>query len=144
MVSRIGRIVYAVVVSLFLVGLLAQVYLVGLSILGGRPSWNAHIGLGHGLGLLGLLMLVSAYLGRLPCPLKPLSWLSFGVYILLADVVIFMRSSAPLVAALHPVLALVLFGLMAALVSRAWGVVRESTSAREAPASVPAPEVATK
>jgi hypothetical protein len=142
--SKIGRSVYAVVVSLFLVGLLAQVYLVGLSILGGRPSWDAHIGLGHGLGLLGLLMVAFAYLGRLPRPLKPLTWLSFGVYILLADVVIFMRSSAPLVAALHPVLALILFGLMGTLVTRAWGVVRESTSAREAPAMTPAPETAVK
>jgi hypothetical protein len=142
--SKIGRIVYAVVVSLFLVGLLAQVYLVGLSILGGRPSWDAHIGLGHGLGLLGLLMVAFAYLGRLPRPLKPLTWLSFGVYILLADVVIFVRSSAPLVAALHPVLALILFGLMGTLVTRAWGVVRESTSAREAPAMTPAPETAVK
>jgi hypothetical protein len=142
--SKIGRIVYAVLSSLFLVGILAQVYLVGLSILGGRPSWPAHIGLGHGLGILGLLMVVSAYLGRLPRPVKPLTWLAFVVYILLADVVIFMRDSVPLVAALHPVLAVVLFGLMAALVVRAWGAVRESTSAHEAPATATAPEAATK
>src|SRR5215203_2144829 len=101
---KISRYAYATVASLFVIGILTQVFLIGLSLLGGRPSWQTHIGLGHSLSIFALLMVILAYTGRLPRPLKPLTWLNFGVYILLADVVIFMRGSAPLVAAFHPVL----------------------------------------
>jgi hypothetical protein len=71
-------------------------------------------------------MVIQAYTGQLPRPLKPLTWLNFAIYILLADVVIFMRESAPLVAALHPVLAVLLFGVAVSLALRAWRLVREA------------------
>jgi len=70
-------------------------------------------------------MLLSAYLGRLPAAMKWLTWLLFGVYILRADVIIFMRGSAHLVAAFHPVLALVDFALGLTLALRAWSLVRQ-------------------
>jgi len=122
---RVSHYVYAAAAWLFVVGILTQVFLVGLSLLGGQPSWQTHIGLGHGLSIVGLLMVVLAYLGRLPPPMKPFTWLNFAIYILMADVVIFMRASAPLVAALHPVLAVLLFGVAGFLAIRAWRMVRE-------------------
>ena len=95
---RVSRYAYAAATWLFVLGILAQVFLVGLSLLGRQPAWQSHIGLGHGLGLVALLIVVLAYTGQLPVRLKRLSWLNFVVYILLADVVIFMRDSLPLVA----------------------------------------------
>lgn len=123
---RLSRYAYAGVVWLFVIGILTQVFLVGLTLLGGRPSMNTHRGLGHLWGILVLLMVILAYLGRLPRPMKPFTWLSIAIYALLADVVIFMRGSAPLLAALHPVLAVLLFGVVGFLAIRAWRLVREA------------------
>ncbi len=145
---RISRIAYLVLACLFAVGILAQVFLVGLSLLGGRPSWSAHFGLGHTLGILPILMIILAYLGKAPRPLKPLTWVGFATYILLADVVVFLRGSLPFVAALHPVLAIVLFAVVATLAVRAWKLVREERTEPAAaslrPETQPSPETVTQ
>jgi hypothetical protein len=122
---RLSRYAYAAVAWLFVAGILTQVFLIGLSLLGGRPSWQTHIGLGHGLAIAPLLMIVLAYAGCLPRPMKPFTWLVLAIYVLLADVVIFMRGSAPIIAALHPVLSVLLFGVAGFLAIRAWRLVRE-------------------
>lgn len=124
MVRKVSRYGYLIVAVVFLVGILTQVFFAGLSLLGGQPSWGAHIALGHSLLLAALLLVAFAYLGRMKSRIKPLSWLTLVVYVLLADFVVFLRGSVPLVAALHPVLALVLFTLTAMLVSRAWQAIR--------------------
>ena len=121
---RLSRYAYTAVAWLFVIGILTQVFLVGLSLLGRQPSWQIHMGLGHTLGILALLLVVLAYVGALPHPFKRLTWLTFAIYILLADVVIFLRQSAPVVAALHPVLAVTLFALTSSLAIRAWRFVR--------------------
>lgn len=126
---RLSRYAYAAAAWLFVVGILTQVYLVGLSLLGQQPSWQTHVGLGHGLSIVALLMVALAYTSRLPRPMKPFTWLTLVIDILLADVVIFMRGSAPLVAALHPVLAILLFGIAGFLAMRAWQLVREGGTA---------------
>lgn len=126
---RLSRYAYAAAAWLFVVGILTQVFLVGLSLLGQQPSWQTHVGLGHGLSIVALLMVALAYTSRLPRPMKPFTWLNLVISILLADVVIFMRGSAPLVAALHPVLAILLFGIAGFLAMRAWQLVREGGTA---------------
>ena len=72
-----------------------------------------------------LLMLVSVYTGRMPGQMKRLTWVLFGVYVLQADVVLFLREQAPVVSALHPVLALVDFALALSLAELAWRLTRE-------------------
>jgi hypothetical protein len=125
------RIVYLIASWLFLVGVLAQVFLAGMVVVAAQMGWNNHISLGHGLGLPLLVMLITAYLGRLPGSMKRLTWLLFVVYILQADVIIFLRSSAPVISAFHPVLALVDFALSLTLALRAWPLARqEEESAR--------------
>jgi hypothetical protein len=56
------------------------------------------------------------------------------VYVLQADVVIFLRFQAPVIYALHPVLALADFALGLALARRAWPLARQA----QAPASLQA------
>lgn len=124
--SKLSRHAYLICAILFATGILAQVFLVGLSLLGRLPSWQIHVGLGHTLGILALLLVVLVYLGRLPSPFRRLTWITFGVYVLLADIVIFMRDSVPVVSALHPVLAMTLFAFTSSLALRAWRLMRPS------------------
>ena len=62
--ERLSRYAYAVTAWLFVAGILTQVYLIGLTYLGGRPTLQSHVGLGHGLAVAPLLMVVLAYTGR--------------------------------------------------------------------------------
>ncbi len=126
---RIARYVYRVFAWLFVVGVVAQVFLAGMVVVAGRMSWDNHVALGHTLAAPLLFMLVSMYLGRLPGSLKRLTWLLFVAYVLQADVVIFLRGQAPLISALHPVFALVDFALGYALARRAVPLARDDVAA---------------
>jgi hypothetical protein len=121
-------------VVLFLVGVVTQVFLAGMAVVARQMSWNNHIGLGHLLSAPLLLMLISQYPARLPGRLKKLTWLLFGVYILQADILIFLRVDAPVLSAFHPVLALADFALALALVRAAWSLVRQVETQ---PAAIP-------
>jgi hypothetical protein len=132
--KRISRYVYVSAAWLFVVGVAVQVFLAGMVVVAAKMGWDAHRGMGHTLALPLLIMLVSMYLGRLPGSMKGLTWLLFGVYVLQADVLIFLRLQAPVLAALHPVMALVDFALGLALARQAWYQIRqvqEPTSARQ-------------
>ena len=129
-----ARIVYLIATWLFLAGVLTQVFLAGMVVVAGQMGWANHASLGHGLALPLLAMLVTVYLGRLPRSMKLMTWLLFVAYILQADVVIFLRSSAPVVSAFHPVLALIDFALAVTLAVRAWHIVRQPIDAVSAKA----------
>jgi hypothetical protein len=120
-----SRFVYLAAAWLFVLGVTVQVFLAGMVVVASSMTWENHISLGHFLAAPLLIMLVSMYLGRMPGSLKRLTWLLFGVYVLQADIVIFLRSEAPFVSALHPVLALVDFALGWALARKAWALTRE-------------------
>ena len=123
--TRIARYLFFVLTSLLLIGILVQVYLVGLSMLGGKSGvMGFHNGFGLLLGPVTLLIILPAYLGHLPSQCKLFSWLSFAIYIamlVLANV----RQSAPFAAALHPALAVILFAITISQVIRAWKAMRE-------------------
>lgn len=124
--EKISRYTYLFAACLFLAGVAVQVFLAGMVVVALQMGWNNHIGLGHMLAAPLLLMLISQYPGRLPRQMKGLTWLLFGVYVLQADVIIFLRFQAPVVAAFHPVLALVDVALGLALARRAWLLVRRA------------------
>src|SRR5512143_2546899 len=122
---KVSRFVYLVAAWLFLVGIVIQVFLAGMTVVAMRMGWNNHISLGHFLAAPLLVMLVSQYPSRFPRRMKGLTWLLFGVYVLQADVIIFLRFQAPLVSAFHPVLALVDFAMGLALARAAWPLARQ-------------------
>jgi hypothetical protein len=128
---KISRYLYLGFAWLFVIGVVTQVFFAGMVVVAGQMGWDSHIGLGHTLAAPLLLMLISMYLGRLPGPMKRLTWLLFGVYVLQADVLIFLRAQAPVLSAFHPVLALADFALGLTLARRAWPLAREV----QAPAS---------
>ena len=122
--AKISRVIYLVASSLFLVGVFLQVFLAGMVVVALQMGWSYHRDLGHSLALPLLVMLITAYLGRLPQAMKWITWLLFVVYIIQADVLIFMRISLPVAAAFHPVLALVDCVLAVYLTYQAWELVR--------------------
>ena len=132
------RMLYVIDAWLFPVAILVQVFFVGLSLFTGQAFWSIHSTFGHTLGLLPLLLVCLSYLGRLPSAEKRLAWLVLGVYLIQAEVFAAIRADVPLLAAFHPVLALVLFALAILIALRALpGVQAEiqtpSTSQHHAP-----------
>lgn len=121
---RIARSIYWVFAWLFVAGVTTQVFFAGMAVVAARMSWANHVGLGHFLALPLLIMLVTMYVGKLPGRMKRLTWLLFAVYILQADVLIFMRASVPVLSALHPVLALVDFAVGLTLARQATVIMR--------------------
>jgi O-antigen ligase len=100
-----------------LVGLLLQFYWVGMALFG-ATSFELHRIWGYLLAIPILLLLVLALAGGLGRRLVGLSALLVVLTIVQATLPS-LRSSVPLVAALHPVNALALMGLSAAIAHRA-------------------------
>ena len=131
--ARLSRIIFLSASSLFLVGVILQVFLAGMVVVALQMGWSYHRDLGHFLALPLLVMIITAYLGKLPRRMKWITWSLFIVYLLQADVLIFMRTSLPLAAAFHPVLALVDCVFALVLVHQAWGLVREGQQESKTP-----------
>jgi ABC-type polysaccharide/polyol phosphate export permease len=100
-----------------LVGLLLQFYFVGMALFGGT-SFEFNRTLGYLLAVPVILLLVLALAGRLGRLLTGLSAL-LVVLIILQAALPSLRSSVPMVAALHPVNAVALLGLSAVMVHQA-------------------------
>jgi|GEM_PF-661426 len=124
MVGKWIRMLYVIVAWLFPAAILIQVFLVGLSLFTTQPYWDMHIALGHSLVLLPVLLVILAYLGRLSSPAKRLNWLVLGICLIQTEGFAMIRTAVPTLAALHPVLALVLFALALTIALRARTVVR--------------------
>lgn len=116
------RILYLIGAWLFPVVILVQVFFVGLSLFTGQAYWDIHRSFGHSIAVLPLLLVILVYLGRLPRSEKLLVWILFGVYIVQAEVFAAIRADVPVLAAFHPVLALVLFALALIVALRARAV----------------------
>ena len=112
------RVAYLVIAWVYVAAILFQVLLIGLNLFAGEPTRGTHIELGHMLGILPLLTLIVAFVGRLPRWTKVLAGWQFGLFILQAEVFAAIRSAAPVVASFHPVLAMVVFALAALVAYR--------------------------
>jgi len=127
------RMLYLIVAWLFPVAILVQVFLVGLSLFTTQPYWDMHTSLGHSIIGLPLLMVILAYPGRLPSSIKWLTWLAVGLTLIQTEVFAMIRTAVPTLAALHPVLALVLFALALTIAWQARTVVRASAATQPTP-----------
>ena len=111
----VRRALFTATAWLFLAGIVAQVTLAGTALFE-LSDWTVHTELGWGLGVAAILLPVAAFAAR---PGRRTLWLTIGLAVAgcaqpsLAEA----RSVAPLVAALHPVTALLVFWL-AVLVAR--------------------------
>jgi hypothetical protein len=96
---------------LFAICVAAQVFLAGMAVFNGPAWWSDHVTFIHLFEYVPLLMLLAAFLGKMPARIKWLSLLAFGLVALQYAFVALGSSSLPALAALHPVNALVIFWL---------------------------------
>jgi hypothetical protein len=93
---------FLVLVWLLVAGTVVQVFLAGLGVFAGGANFAVHRDFGYILGLVPIVLFVLSLVARLPRTLVLASVLLFVLFTLQSVFVAF-RSSAPAIAALHPV-----------------------------------------
>ena len=139
MVTKIARYIYLLFISVFVIGAFGQIFFVGMSVLGGRPSWDEHRGLGALLGLLLLVTLPIMYVARMPRPFKPMTWAMFLIFVAMAFALGARDTEMAFISAFHPVLAVTLIALCVRMPVQVWRLIREG----EPEAAMSRPAVAT-
>jgi uncharacterized membrane protein YhaH (DUF805 family) len=113
---------HAAAAALFVVAILVQVFFAGAAItnLGGNGNFGTHIEFGYTwIGLAVLLLVVTAVIARRPRRDIGITLAILVLYVIQTLLPGF-KSSAPAIAALHPVNALLLFGAAAWYLRQAW------------------------
>ena len=105
---------------LFVVGLVAQVFLAGRGVFDPSAGFQPHVGLGYTLSLIPILLAILGLVGGMGRRLAVFAVVAFGLFIL-QSVFVAMRTSTPTIAALHPLNGFLI--LLIALV-----IARESTA----------------
>ena len=103
-----ARMAYLVVAWLFAVAVIAQIFLAGLSLFASAANWGTHREFGYSIGFLAVLLVVLAFLGRIPRAIGLWLALLFVVYAI-QTILPNLRRDMPWVAALHPVNAVAVF-----------------------------------
>ena len=119
----IARYLFLTASAAFFLSTLAQVFLAGMAIFANPAHWGRHVSFVHVFESLPLVMLVTGLLGRVP---KSLLWLSAGLFGLIY-VQYFnanFRQISPVVAATHPVTAMLLVGLAYVTLMKAWKTIQ--------------------
>jgi hypothetical protein len=123
-----ARYLYVALVWLYVAGILVQVFLAGIGMFGAERDFEPHIGLGWLLHLVPILLLIVAAIARVG---SRLIW--WNVALLLVQffqpILPSQRAGAPWAAALHPVLALIIFWLALTIGLMAWRLVRQPAPA---------------
>lgn len=129
------RLAYIGVAWLFLACVVVQVFLAGLGVFAGAENFSLHRDFGYSFGWLTLVLLLLALGGRLGRRWIGLSTLMLLLFAL-QSVFVALRDVMPAIAALHPVNALVIFGVALQLARKS------RVLANDRPATVePAPQV---
>jgi uncharacterized membrane protein YjdF len=117
-----ARIVFVGSSWLLVAGVVVQVFLAGLGVFDSPTRFESHRDLGYTLELLPIVMAVSGLVAGIERRIVGLTALIFVLF-LLQSVFVAVRTSAPMVAALHPVNGF-LIGLIALAVAR-WSIRRK-------------------
>jgi hypothetical membrane protein len=119
-----ARYVYLALVWLYVAGLLVQVFLAGMGIFAAPRDFTPHVFLGWLLHLVPILLLIVAAVARVG---SRLIWWNVALLVVqfVQPIFALARTDSPVVAAFHPVLALVVFWLAVTVGLKAWRLVRE-------------------
>jgi hypothetical protein len=136
---QISRVLLAATAVLFVIGVALQFFFIGVALtqLGGNGDSSLHVNFGYWLPILPLLALILSW------PARAGGRTALLVAILFVDTFVqgilpLARSSLPVVAALHPVNALVIFGLGVVVARRAVTIARTTAPAPQAGSPAPA------
>jgi len=125
---RSVRVAHAWLAWLFVAGLVVQVFLAGLGVFEGAARFATHRDVGYSLSLFPIVLLVLAAVGRMGRRQIALAAVMFLLFLLQSVLVQVFRSSAPFVAALHPVNGFLIL-LLAIETARSSWAVREARPA---------------
>lgn len=129
-VRRFARLGSLVLGSLFVLAILFQVFMAGGGIFASSSWWPMHEVLGMAISVLPLLFLALAWIGQLGRRSLWLSGLALVLVVLQSFLVTLPGTlGVPVLSALHPVNALVIFALALWLTLKAWRVVRSDRQA---------------
>jgi hypothetical protein len=122
--QRGARMAYLIVAWLFVACVVIQFFLAGLGVFESGARFETHRDFGYLFGWLVLLLVILALLGRLPRRQFVGGSLLVLVLFFMQSVFVYLRSSAPAIAALHPLNgALILFlSVVLALRARKWAL----------------------
>jgi Family of unknown function (DUF6220) len=112
-----ARVIYAFLSSALAAGVLFQVFFAGMGAFG--ADWSYHMTLAQFLGLLPLLMVPAAFVGRLPWALR---MLPLGIVLLIGAQFALAHAAVP-AAALHPVNGFLILLTILFIARRAWAAV---------------------
>lgn len=104
-----ARYAYMILAWAFVVGVLVQVFFIGLALFGDPDSVELHIGLGYVLHPFPILIVVAAAVARAGRR-RILQAVALAAIVFVMPLLPMLRDDAPVVAALHPVLAMLAFG----------------------------------
>jgi Zn-dependent protease with chaperone function len=119
-----ARYLYLALVWLYVAGIVVQVFLAGMGLFGAQRDFEPHIGLGWLLHLVPILLLIVAAVARVG---SRLLWWNTALLVVqfVQPILALARHDVPVVAALHPVLALIIFWLAVTIGLMAWRLVRQ-------------------
>ena len=122
---------HAAAAMVFVVAIVVQVILAGLAIanLGGSGDFSTHIEFGYTwVGLAGLAVVLTALVARRPRREVAIT-LGLLVLYIVQTLLPAAKGSMPFIAALHPLNAMILFGLATWHARRTWAVAMPATPA---------------
>jgi mercuric ion transport protein len=118
--GRVSRVIFAVLAWVFVASVVVQTLLAGMAIFNDPIHWNKHVVFVRIFEFIPFVMLIFAFVGRMPASMK---WMSFALYgMIFAQ---YATANAPGVGALHPVMALGLIVLSLHVAKRGTRSVRE-------------------
>ena len=129
-----ARYAYVALAWAFLAGLVVQVFFIGLALFVGSNNLALHVNLGWILHLVPILILVAAALARAGRQ-QILLATALAVIVFIVPILVSLRESSPVIAALHPVGALLAFWLAIFVARGASQLVRSDDPDAEAAAT---------
>jgi hypothetical protein len=105
--QRYARLVFRGLAALFIAGIGSQFFIVGMALFVDGSRWNLHQMVGHALGIIPLLMLGAALIGRMPLTTRLLSALLL-IQVVMQQVTVSIGDWA---AAFHPLNAILMFAI---------------------------------
>ncbi|RBI60313.1 hypothetical protein DMJ13_18425 [halophilic archaeon] len=124
---QLGRYGYLVLAVFFAICVIAQIYIAGMAVFIDPANWSLHETFVHAFEPMLILLLILAFIGRLSRSLKVAP---IGLFLLITIQYATAAVYGSLVAAIHPVNAVVIFLVSALAVQQTWKQISTSKTIR--------------